>query len=75
MAPGWMLTDAKADKAQFKVFGNTAAENKNIRCENNRVILRDRDEPAKSIFNVGQVRHNVMTKEEAQKITLRNYSS
>ncbi len=37
----------------------------NVRCESNRLYLADRVEPPKSIFNLGQIRHNVSTKEEA----------
>ena len=49
----------------------------NLRCESNRVFLGDRQEPPKSIFNLGQFRHNLPTKEDAEKIqtTLKNFSS
>ncbi len=45
MAPGWMHTQAKRDDILMKTFMNRPAENKNLRCEKNRVILADRDEP------------------------------
>jgi hypothetical protein len=48
----------------------------NLRCESNRVYLSDRNEPPKSIFNLGQFRHNLATKEAADKtqIALKNFS-
>lgn len=39
------------------------------------MILAEVNEPPKSIFNIGQMRHNVMTKEDAQKLTFRNFST
>ena len=48
----------------------------NTRCEKNRVLLADAKEPPKSIFNIGQLRHNVMSHDESQKLfaTYKNFS-
>jgi hypothetical protein len=47
------------------MFKPISAANKNLRCENKRVLIAEKNEPAKSIFSYGHMRHNVLTKSEA----------
>lgn len=65
MSPSWMQTEAKRDEDKVKSFKPLTVKRQNLRCEENRLYLADKQEPPKSIFNLGQVRHNLMTKDEA----------
>jgi hypothetical protein len=61
MSPQWMHTQAKRDEENHKQFKAQSVFRQNIRAENNRVFLSDAKELPKSIFNIGSVRHNVMS--------------
>jgi len=39
----------------------------NVRAENNRVLIAEPNNVPKSIFNIGQMRHNLTTKEDVKK--------
>lgn len=58
MAPNWMQTDSQRDEVRLKLFKVVSTKGGNMRIENNRIILADREELPKSIFNSGSVRHN-----------------
>ncbi len=77
MSPTWMHTQAVRDEAQLKFFKPQTVKRQNLRCESNRVYLSDRHEPPKSIFNLGQFRHNLPTKLDAEKTqsTMKNFSA
>ena len=62
MSPSWMQTTAHADKEGVKHFRARTLYKHNTRGEENRVLLADAQNIPKSIFNLGQYRHNVMTK-------------
>jgi hypothetical protein len=67
MSPSWMQNESKPkDSEKFKMFKAMSAANKNLRCENKRVLIAEKNEPAKSIFSYGHMRHNVLTKAEAE---------
>lgn len=53
MSPSWMQTEAKRDEVQMKQFKPLTVKRQNIRCESNRLFLADKQEPPKSIFNLG----------------------
>ena len=46
------------------MFKGVSAQRKNLRCESNRVIIAEKNDLPKSIFNIGQYRHNVMSKDD-----------
>ena len=63
LAPAWMQTDAQRNE-------NTDYQNvippANIRKESKRVFLVEKEQPKKSVFSLGDFRHNVSTAEEAK---------
>lgn len=64
LAPAWMQNEAQRnDNTNFK---NCIAPF-NVRKEQKRVFLIEKETPAKSVFSLGDFRHNVMTAEEARK--------
>lgn len=65
ISPSWMQTDAIRDEEQLKLFKPFTVKRQNVRCESNRLFLADKQEPPKSIFNLGQIRHNLLTKDDA----------
>ncbi|CDW77658.1 UNKNOWN [Stylonychia lemnae] len=67
MSPQWMQTEAKRDEAQFQSYKPQTVKRQNIRCESSRLFLSEKYDMPKSVFNIGQIRHNLLTKEEAQK--------
>jgi hypothetical protein len=60
-----MHTQGKRDEENFNSFKAKSGFGQNIRAGTNRVYLSDAKEQPKSIFNIGQVRHNVMTTQDA----------
>lgn len=65
MSPQWMQqSHGKPDKETIKQFKGLSAARRNLRCESNRILMIEKNEPPKSIFNLGQTRHNFMTKED-----------
>ena len=59
-----MQTEAHKDEAKIKLFHPRSMYGSNVRSEKNRVILADRNELPKSIYNLGQLRHNVSSKND-----------
>lgn len=64
LTPNWMQCQYPKNKDDFmkRAVPNTT----NLRAEANRTYLVDKDQPAKSIWSIGDVRHNVPTAEQAQ---------
>jgi hypothetical protein len=60
MAPQWMITQAKPDQERLKLFQAVSTNGKNMRIEKNRVILNDREDLPKSVWNTGSIRHNML---------------
>ena len=69
ITPTWMQQDKNRDEEKLKMFKGRPMYYSNARCERNRVILADTMNPPKSIFNIGTMRHNVLTATEAKTIT------
>jgi hypothetical protein len=65
LTPEWMQTGFPKNKTDTMkgVFPQTV----NLRQENNRLFLMDREQPKKSVFSFGDFRHNVHSKELAEK--------
>lgn len=64
LAPAWMQCEHQ--RSSPKDFNNTLSHP----CQRNelkRVILTEKNQPVKSVFSLGDFRHNVMTSEEAKK--------
>jgi hypothetical protein len=64
LAPPWMITDAQADLKRQKMFKPTSVVGHNVRFEKNRVVLAETEQVPKSIFNINQLRHDVMRPED-----------
>lgn len=63
LSPQWM--QILAEKPLYDPMKPSAAI-VGVRAEKNRTILIDKDQPKRSIYDLGSVRHNVHSKEEAQ---------
>ena len=61
MAPTWMQCEAKRDNQRFQLFKPISTNGTNMRIEKKRVILQDKEELPKSIFNTGSIRHNMIS--------------
>jgi len=48
------------------MFKPLPAVNNNLRCEDKRVLIAERNQLPKSIFNIGQTRHNVWSKADLE---------
>lgn len=59
MAPTWMQCEQKRDEERMKLFKVVSTNGKNMRIEKNRVILSDKEDLPKSVFNTGSIRHNM----------------
>ena len=55
-------------KSEERSFVNRPLINHNVRFDENRVILADRSETKRSIFSIGDVRHNVPSKQDLEGI-------
>ena len=66
LAPAWMQTEA--DRKTEKKFQNVLVPSF-VREEAKRMILADKEQPEKCVFSFGDFRHNVTTKEEAERYT------
>jgi hypothetical protein len=60
MSPLWMQCEAKRDEERFNMFKVVSTNGSNMRIEQNRVILNDKQDLQKSIFNIGSLRYNTM---------------
>jgi hypothetical protein len=58
MAPVWMQQEAKRDEERLNLFKVVSTNGSNMRIEKNRVVLSDKEDLPKSIFNSGSIRHN-----------------
>eukprot|EP00349_Pseudokeronopsis_sp_Brazil_P004311 CAMPEP_0202958458 /NCGR_PEP_ID=MMETSP1396-20130829/2799_1 /ASSEMBLY_ACC=CAM_ASM_000872 /TAXON_ID= /ORGANISM="Pseudokeronopsis sp., Strain Brazil" /LENGTH=139 /DNA_ID=CAMNT_0049676543 /DNA_START=619 /DNA_END=1038 /DNA_ORIENTATION=+ len=76
MSPQWMQIPEQRDEAQIKAFKVRPMYGSNTRCEKNRAIFADRQEPPRSIFSIGNVRHNVISVSDQKPLfaALKNYS-
>lgn len=63
LAPAWMQTDALRN--ENTAFANVVPP-KNLRQEQKRVFLVEKEKPEKSQFSIGDFRHNVVTADEAR---------
>ena len=63
LAPAWMQTEAQ--RHEDTPFKNTIAP-ANVRKEQKRVFLFEKEQTPKSVFSYGDFRHNVSTAEEAK---------
>ena len=75
MAPQWMQVESKRDEERLKMFKVVSTNGGNMRIERNRVILTDKEDLPKSIFNAGSIRHNFIQKPDAVYHTARNITS
>ena len=75
MAPNWMQTEAKRDEERFNMFKVVSTNGGNMRIEKNRVILNDKNDPPKSIFNTGSIRHNFKQAPEEVYKTVKNITT
>ena len=60
MAPPWMQTQAKRDEERLNQFKAVSTNGKNLRIEKNRVILTEKEDLPKSVWNTGSIRHNMI---------------
>lgn len=58
MSPLWMQCEAKRDEERLNLFKVVSTNGSNMRIEQNRVILNDKQDLPKSIFNIGSLRYN-----------------
>jgi hypothetical protein len=58
MAPQWMQVQHKRDEERMNMFKVVSTNGSNMRIERNRVILTDKEDIPKSIYNTGSARHN-----------------
>ena len=65
LAPPWMITDQSPDVKTQKMFKKQSVVGHNVRFENNRIVLAETNQVPKSIFNINQMRHDVMRPEDA----------
>ncbi|TNV83543.1 hypothetical protein FGO68_gene10619 [Halteria grandinella] len=74
MAPQWMQTTGVRDEKRYNAFkvASTNAVGGAMRIEKNRVILTDKEDLPKSLFNAGSVRHNFIQAPEQVYKTARN---
>jgi hypothetical protein len=63
LTPNWMQCDYPKNKTDF--MERAVPSTTNLRAEANRTYLVDKQQPKKSIWNLGDVRHNVPTAEQA----------
>lgn len=67
LAPPWMITDQSPDLVRKGMFKPEACINHNVsRIEPKRVILAEVNQPARSVFNFGDLRHNVSRVDDLQ---------
>ena len=64
LTPNWMQCQYPKNKTDF--MQSAVPNTTNLRAEKNRTYLVDKQQPQKSIFSIGDVRHNVETSEQAQ---------
>ncbi len=74
MAPNWMQCEAKRDEDRLNLFKVVSTNGKNMRIEKNRIILADKEDLPKSIFNTGSVRHNMSQDPKTVYATAKNIS-
>jgi hypothetical protein len=55
-----MQCHAHRDEDRMNMFKPVSTNGKNMRIEKNRVLLSDKDDIPKSIFNTGSIRHNML---------------
>ncbi|CDW85700.1 UNKNOWN [Stylonychia lemnae] len=67
LSPQWMQTEATPDVKQAKIFKAQSLNRQNVRGENSRVLLAEPSQNTRSIFNIGQMRHNLTSKEDVMK--------
>jgi hypothetical protein len=60
MAPPWMQTQATRDEERLHLFKAVSTNGKNMRIEKNRVVLAEKEELPKSVWNTGSIRHNMI---------------
>ena len=72
-----MKIEADRDNNVLRMFKGIAVAKTNVRAEGNRVYLIDKEPKQQSIFNYGQLRHNVHSADLVQQVskTFRNFSS
>ena len=75
MAPPWMQTTAKRDEERLNLFMPVSTNGKNMRIEKNRVVLAEKEELPKSVWNTGSVRHNMIQNPQTVYATARNITS
>ena len=64
LAPPWMITDQQADVKTQKMFKKQSVVGHNVRFETNRIVLAETNQIPKSVFNINQLRHDVMRPED-----------
>jgi hypothetical protein len=75
MAPTWMQQQAQRDEHRLHMFKAVSTNGTNMRIERNRVILNDKEDIPKSIFNTGSIRHNMLgDPEKTVYATARNFT-
>lgn len=75
MAPPWMQTTAKRDEERLNLFMPVSTNGKNMRIEKNRVVLGEKAELPKSVWNTGSVRHNMIQDPQRVYETARNITT
>ena len=64
LTPSWMKIDYS--QAPQKDPLRATVQLNGLRAENNRTILTDKDQPQKSVFQIGAFRHNVTFKHQTE---------
>jgi len=60
LSPTWMqVTHEKPGPDPLKLIGAKTEDGIIVKAENNRTILVEKNQPKRSIFNIGSFRHNV----------------
>ena len=75
MAPTWMQTQATRDEERLNLFKAVSTNGKNMRIEKNRVVLAEKEELPKSVWNTGSIRHNMIQNPITVYETARNITS
>ena len=60
-----MVSQHTPDVNRLKMFKATPVIGHNVNMEKNRVYLQEKDQPGKSVFNIGSLRHDVHNPEDA----------
>eukprot|EP00347_Sterkiella_histriomuscorum_P005042 403358124 len=70
LSPQWMQQSTSASQINTNqnksMFKAQSLNRQNLRCENNRVLIAEPQNQPKSIFSIGQFRHNLMSKEDVK---------